>query len=287
MILVLLSTGKDAIAQIYTVTYEDNRYMDCLVKGLYMHCSPKRDLPDGKWRFLYEDTGHIAMIAHISDNDWNGPQFRYRNNGVLNSLYIYKNGKLNGVARTYYSNGQLHFKSNYIDGKTVGDFIAYDSLGSIIRHEFIPFDSIWNNNRTISNFAVFADFITANTLDSLSSKNSIEKIIINGVQIYSIQHLNILSKSFRYDVYIGQSRDSVLKTLGMDFYIMDEGYVDYAIDSLKAPIYILSGIPANLLRCYFENDIVSRIVIVTNATKTYQQLSLILKQYHPHKINAQ
>ena len=72
------------------------------------------------------------------------------------------------------------------------------------------------------------------------------------------------------------SRNQLLKNLGTDFYIMTESHIDYAIDSAGETLVKISDKPQYMLRCYFDNDIVSRIVIIDNKNLCYRSICTIL-----------
>ena len=84
--------ARDLAAQSHRVSYGDEKYMDCTSKSFYIHCSAKRDLPDGKWIFTYPGAKSLAMVVFISDGNWNGMQYRYREDGSLSVIETYKNG---------------------------------------------------------------------------------------------------------------------------------------------------------------------------------------------------
>jgi len=62
----------------------------------------------------------------------NGIEQLFYDNGVLESLSTYKDGKLNGVCMRWYDNGFLKWKGHYTEGKAEGRFTEYDEIGYII-----------------------------------------------------------------------------------------------------------------------------------------------------------
>ncbi|MFD1294979.1 toxin-antitoxin system YwqK family antitoxin [Lutibacter holmesii] len=56
----------------------------------------------------------------------------YFNNGKINKIENYSNGKLNGTYKMFYENGQLKVSSNYKDGQKNGEFISYHENGQLM-----------------------------------------------------------------------------------------------------------------------------------------------------------
>lgn len=280
--------ARDLAAQSHRVSYGDEKYMDRTSKSFYIHCSAKRDLPDGKWIFTYPGAKSLAMVVFISDGNWNGMQYRYREDGSLSVIETYKNGKRDGENRGYYKNGQMHFKAFYLRGECIGDFFAFDSLGNVTRHETHPVDSIMVYRKAFVpiNIADILKLYSPNsysdTAYSIDSLEWVKRVSIDDVSIYSIQATSVTTHNDNRKVFIGQYRDSLLNNFGTDYYIMTEQYVDYVIDAQNKTLNRLSDIPSFLLRCYFDNDVVNQIVIINNQAKTYCQIVTLLKEFFNH-----
>lgn len=61
---------------------------------------------------------------------------KYYDNGVLQSEFVYKDGKLNGLCRTYYENGSIKSRENYKDDKLDGLSKVYYENGKIMADIF-------------------------------------------------------------------------------------------------------------------------------------------------------
>lgn len=282
-ILIFLLFTKGLFAQIHVVPFGDERYMDCVFKGFYTHCIPKKTLSDGKWIFNYPETQSVAMITHFHNQKQNGIQYRYREDGTLVAIDTYKDGRRNGESRVYYPNGQVHFKSYFANGFIVGEFWAFDTLGNIGRHEIAPMDSSIGfrkefNPVYITDIEGFQTY--KGDLDTMFSKDSLmwmRKITTDDFSIYSVQS-NSTKQQANKTAFIGQQRDSLLTYLGTDYYIMTDEYVEYAIDSQKKAIHRLNDIPLYILRCYFDNNTIRQIIIIENKTQSYSQIIKLLKE---------
>jgi antitoxin component YwqK of YwqJK toxin-antitoxin module len=61
---------------------------------------------------------------------------KYYDNGVLQSEFIYKDGKLNGLCRTFYENGSIKSRENYRDDKLDGLSKVYYENGKLMADIF-------------------------------------------------------------------------------------------------------------------------------------------------------
>ena len=271
--------------QTYTATYGDEKYMVCLHKGFYTHCYAKHDLPDGKWMFYYPDTKNLAVVVNVKNRKWNGLYYTYFENGSLATITNYQEDKPMGESRTYWRNGQIHYK----EYEPNGFFIAYDTLGEIIRHESytsdLPQRKIF---KPIYLDELIEDYIPNNYLDTIYYNDLRYELfhhLRDNVNLYEIQSAtkDVLSETKSQTdtlrLYIGISRNKLLENLGTDFYIMTESYIDYVLDNQNNALVKISDTPSYVLRCYFKNDVVYKVIIVTSAEfLSYRSLCQIMKE---------
>lgn len=274
-------------SQTHTATYGDKKYMVCTDKGFYTHCYAKHDLPDGKWMFYHPDTKKLAVVANVKNRKWNGLYYTYFENGSLATITNYQEDKRIGECRAYWRNGQMHFK----EYNPNGFFIAYDTLGEIIRHESYSSDfSQRKKFKPIYPNELIKDNIPNDCTDTIFYDDLRYELIHhlrNNVNLFEIQSTakdvlsEIKTQTDTIRLYIGISRNKLLESLGMDFYIMTESYIDYVLDVQNNVLVKISETPSYVLRCYFKNDVVYKIIIVTSAESlSYRSVCLILKEMY-------
>jgi hypothetical protein len=78
----------------------------------------------------YYENGRLKTIAKVtSEGNWDGPVKRYYDDGNIEYIASYANGKLNGLVKWYSKSGDLYKTETYSKGKLEGLVILYDSLG--------------------------------------------------------------------------------------------------------------------------------------------------------------
>ena len=75
------------------------------------------------------ETAYYCMKNKIQD----GIEVWATKDGVVHSLYYYKNNKKNGVGISWYRNGQIFRKLNNLKGKEHGKTYEYDKSGKLIK----------------------------------------------------------------------------------------------------------------------------------------------------------
>jgi len=70
-------------------------------------------------RKKYHENGKISDIWSIVNNEFNGKNYRFDENGKIKQIATYEDGKINGIAR-YYSDGKLRSKMEWKNGNIDG-----------------------------------------------------------------------------------------------------------------------------------------------------------------------
>ena len=84
----------------------------------------------------YMNLNSVSVIMHILAHT--EPFATYFEDGKLNSIYRYKEGKLNGLSEHWNSEGVLIFEGEYCNGKQHGKFIKYYDNGKLrLKQHFV------------------------------------------------------------------------------------------------------------------------------------------------------
>ncbi|MBP1672475.1 MAG: hypothetical protein H6Q25_290 [Bacteroidetes bacterium] len=295
--LLLICLSNIIHAQIHEVINGDERYMICMQKGFGLHCFSKPDLENGKWIFYYDSTKtKVKYIEYFKDRKRNGFSYWYREDGSINSLDEYKNGKFHGEFRGYHKNGQLRSKGFFYNNNSIGVFNAFDSLGNIIRCDtivipdgiqyrkiFVPETIV--NKIFILNSEISDDQLYNNIeIDSLQNQTTIYFCNIHKNQYFTIKlnenkriacfeigfinpllsenyiNLNVPFFQTENEIKLGMTRNQLLGMKGTDFYVMTEKYIRYILD-LNGNALTKQNEPIGyMLECEFENDKVVKII---------------------------
>ena len=79
----------------------------------------------------YHDNGQLQGIKTYKDGKKDGLYEKYYDNGKLEERVTYKDRKLDGLWETYYKNGQLWGIKTYKDGKLEGLYVLYNEDGTL------------------------------------------------------------------------------------------------------------------------------------------------------------
>ncbi len=91
--------------------------------------------------FISNKINRICYKCYYNNGIKEGPAIFYHDNGQIDNICHYENGKITGMRYWYYqskndSKGCLKKSCNYIDGLIQGEFIYYNQDGTI--------KSVWN-----------------------------------------------------------------------------------------------------------------------------------------------
>ena len=79
----------------------------------------------------YYENGQIESICNFVDGKEEGEMVEYYENGTICRRYNYVHGVLNGKWEWFFDNGKILKVSNYINGKKEGEFVSYYENGQI------------------------------------------------------------------------------------------------------------------------------------------------------------
>ena len=85
---------------------------------------------NGPYEF-YHDNGQLQQLGNFIEGKENGPFEFYHDNGQLQKLGNLIEGKTNGIWELYYDNGQLQERGNYKDNNRNGPFEFYYDNGQL------------------------------------------------------------------------------------------------------------------------------------------------------------
>ncbi len=91
-----------------------------------------KDKKSGTWTY-YHENGKVSAIERLNDNEeLEGENTTYYENGSLREKSIYKNGKINGMVELYNRNNTLKNKFPLNDGKINGIKYNFNSTGYLL-----------------------------------------------------------------------------------------------------------------------------------------------------------
>jgi len=72
-----------------------------------------------------------SIITYNAQNIKDGETINYHNNGIVQSIIPYINGKINGILKNYHTNGYLESTGLYIDDLQVDNFEYFHRNGKL------------------------------------------------------------------------------------------------------------------------------------------------------------
>ncbi len=96
---------------------------------LFSENTYKDNIQTGR-KTLYQN-GTLQRMDTYRDGKMNGPSKQYYESGKLKSETTYKDGKLVGPAKGYHESGMLKSELTYKDGKAIGPFKQYYENGKL------------------------------------------------------------------------------------------------------------------------------------------------------------
>ena len=137
-------SGGNSNTSTQTITYNEEDFEwnwlydsdgDIISDILYYKGSPFTGVTDG-----YYDNGQLESIATYTDGRMNGLWESYHKNGQLEEEGTYKDGSKNGLWRRYYENSQLRSSTNYTNDKKDGLHEYYRENGELFLKQTYKLD---------------------------------------------------------------------------------------------------------------------------------------------------
>jgi hypothetical protein len=88
-------------------------------KGEELLYPPNSQIPYTGWTKRVHDNGKVEMLSHYKDGKIEGPETRWHDNGQMSLKITYKNGRLEGLWTTWDENGKKIREWHFKDGVRV------------------------------------------------------------------------------------------------------------------------------------------------------------------------
>lgn len=105
------------------ITYKDNKIVK--IENF------KNDELNGE-EIYYHENGQIISKGNYVNDKPDGEHISYYYNGKIKSVENYKNGLEHGKFIDYFNNGKIKYSGNYVNGIEEGEFVHYDKEGKIV-----------------------------------------------------------------------------------------------------------------------------------------------------------
>lgn len=100
-------------------------------ENAYSYCTDLKGKPLTGFLNVYHQNGNLDFISYYKNGKLDGISKTYYENGQLESEASYKNNKLDGISKGYYENGKLKYEIPYTNGKPKGTLKTYDENGQV------------------------------------------------------------------------------------------------------------------------------------------------------------
>jgi len=138
-----LHSVRDKEAYIVRIFYPEKKQITSLQTYKY----DDREVLHGKY-ISWTDNGLKTKEGNY-ENDFREGTWKYYSAGKLRSEGKYVNGKVEGLWKHYYKNGKIERKVNWENDLREGDFVEYDSLGTVIKEGVYQADTILEQTRIV------------------------------------------------------------------------------------------------------------------------------------------
>jgi len=114
-----------------TQVYDCEYYNDGNLYAFGINQSSTEYKPKGKWRFLNENGGTLAIRNYADNSETNGESVWYHDNGQLKTIANFKDNKKNGNYKHYNEKGILLLDANFVDDEFDGEAVSYYATGQL------------------------------------------------------------------------------------------------------------------------------------------------------------